>query len=117
MPTEEEEEEDNVSPQEYVALSNFTGDGSDQVRETQTPRSLITTQFYGKVRGRGTISHCTVHVSQLSFSNGDRLLGHTKPSPQCWWAELHGVIGYVPASYLRQDVAEDEEDTSLEDPW
>lgn len=55
--------------------------------------------------------------SQLSFSNGDRLLVHTKPSPQWWWAELHGVIGYVPASHLRQDAAEDEEDTSEEDPW
>ena len=47
-----------------------------------------------------------------------------KPSSEWWWAELQGVKGYVPASYLRQDAAaeeeeeeEEEEDTSLEDPW
>lgn len=56
---------------------------------------------------------------QLSFSRGDRLLVHAKPSSEWWWAEQHGVIGYVPAVYLRQDAAEEEEeeDTSLEDPW
>ncbi|XP_044074087.1 protein arginine N-methyltransferase 2 isoform X1 [Siniperca chuatsi] len=78
----ENEEEDDSSPEEYVALSNFTGGGSDQ----------------------------------LTFSSGDRLLVHAKPSSEWWWAELHGVTGYAPADYLRQDAAE-EEDTSLEDPW
>ncbi|KAM8749409.1 protein arginine N-methyltransferase 2 [Acanthopagrus schlegelii] len=82
MQAEKEEDEDDTSPEEYVAVSNFTGSGSDQ----------------------------------LSFSSGDALLVHAKPSPEWWWAELQGVIGYVPAGYLRQDAAE-EEDTSLEDPW
>ncbi|KAL7384756.1 hypothetical protein ABVT39_008062 [Epinephelus coioides] len=54
---------------------------------------------------------------QLSFSRGDRLRVHAKPSSEWWWAELRGVIGYVPASYLRQEEEEEEEDTSLEDPW
>ncbi|XP_034741447.1 protein arginine N-methyltransferase 2 [Etheostoma cragini] len=59
---------------------------------------------------------------QLCFSSGDRLLVHAKPSSEWWWAELDGVRGYVPASYLRQDAAaaaEEEEDnhTSLEDQW
>ncbi|XP_036965035.1 protein arginine N-methyltransferase 2 isoform X2 [Acanthopagrus latus] len=82
MQAEKEEDEDDTFPEEYVAVSNFTGSGSDQ----------------------------------LSFSSGDALLVHAKPSPEWWWAELQGVIGYVPAGYLRQDAAE-EEDTSLEDPW
>lgn len=44
---------------------------------------------------------------------------HAKPSPEWWWAELQGVIGYVPAKYLLQDAdgREEEEDVSLEDPW
>ncbi|XP_070832541.1 protein arginine N-methyltransferase 2 [Chaetodon trifascialis] len=82
----EKEAEDDASPEEYVALSNFTGSGSDQ----------------------------------LSFSRGDRLLVHAKPSSEWWWAELREVIGYVPADYLRERAAEEEEeeeDTSLEDPW
>lgn len=33
MQTEKEEEEDGLSPEEYVALSDFTGSGSDQVRD------------------------------------------------------------------------------------
>lgn len=78
----EREDEDDASVEEYVALSSFTGSGSDQ----------------------------------LSFSRGDRLRVHAKPSSEWWWAELRGVIGYVPASYLRQE-EEEEEDTSLEDPW
>lgn len=78
----EKEDEDDASPEELVALSDFTGSGSEQ----------------------------------LSFSAGDRLLVHAKPSAEWWWAELEGVIGYVPASYLSQDAAE-EEDISLEDPW
>ncbi|XP_076603603.1 protein arginine N-methyltransferase 2 isoform X1 [Chaetodon auriga] len=81
----EKEAEDDASPEEYVALSNFTGSGSDQ----------------------------------LSFSSGDRLLVHAKPSSEWWWAELREVIGYVPAGYLRERAAEEEEeeDASLEDPW
>ncbi|XP_067371655.1 protein arginine N-methyltransferase 2 [Channa argus] len=56
---------------------------------------------------------------QLSFSSGDKLLVHAKPTSEWWWAELQGVVGYVPASYLRPDgvVEEEEEDTSLQDPW
>lgn len=55
---------------------------------------------------------------QLSFSSGDRLLVHTKPSSDWWWAELHEVIGYVPACYLRKKgTEEEEEDTCPEDPW
>lgn len=88
MQTEKEDEDDvDVSCEEYVARSDFTGSGTDQ----------------------------------LSFSKGDRLLVHAKPSPEWWWAELQGVIGYVPTSYLRQDAAggeeEEEEEVSLEDPW
>ncbi|XP_028289580.1 protein arginine N-methyltransferase 2 [Parambassis ranga] len=80
----EKEDEDGVSCEEYVALTDFTGGGPDQ----------------------------------LSFSPGDRLLVHAKPSSEWWWAELRGLMGYVPASYLRQDAAEaEDEDTSLEDPW
>ncbi|XP_051260137.1 protein arginine N-methyltransferase 2 [Dicentrarchus labrax] len=80
----EEEEEDDGSPEEYVARSGFTGSGSDQI----------------------------------SFSSGDRLLVHAKPSSQWWWAELRGVIGYVPAGYLRKDAAEgEEEEEEEEDPW
>ncbi|XP_041857872.1 protein arginine N-methyltransferase 2 [Melanotaenia boesemani] len=78
----EKEDEDDTSPEEYVALSDFTGSGSEQ----------------------------------LSFSTGDKLLVHAKSSAEWWWAELEGVIGYVPASYLCKDAAE-EEDISLEDPW
>ncbi|XP_018527453.1 protein arginine N-methyltransferase 2 isoform X2 [Lates calcarifer] len=78
----EKEDEDDASPQECVAMSDFTGSGSDQ----------------------------------LSFSCGDKLLVHIKSSSDWWWAELRGVRGYVPASYLRPGDAE-EEDTSLEDPW
>ncbi|KAM3861939.1 protein arginine N-methyltransferase 2 [Diretmus argenteus] len=52
---------------------------------------------------------------QLSFSSGDRLLVHARPSSDWWWAELRGACGYVPASYLRDGTGE--EDASLEDPW
>ncbi|XP_063355598.1 protein arginine N-methyltransferase 2 [Pelmatolapia mariae] len=80
----EKEDEDDASCEEYVARSDFTGSGTDQ----------------------------------LNFSRGDRLLVHAKPSSEWWWAELQGVIGYVPASYLSQDAAgEEEEDPSIEDPW
>ncbi|XP_068559165.1 protein arginine N-methyltransferase 2 [Cebidichthys violaceus] len=77
----EKDKEDDISVEEYVAQSNFTGSGSDQ----------------------------------LSFNTGDRLLVHAKPSSEWWWAELRGVIGYVPASYLHQDAEEEEEEE--EDPW
>lgn len=60
-------------------------------------------------------------ISQLSFSRGDKLLVHSQPSSDWWWAELQGVTGYVPASYLHPDGAEEEEeeedDSSLQDPW
>ncbi|XP_054888240.1 protein arginine N-methyltransferase 2 [Poeciliopsis prolifica] len=54
---------------------------------------------------------------QLSFITGEKLLVHNKSSADWWWAELQGVIGYVPASYLRLDGAEEGDDASLEDPW
>lgn len=54
---------------------------------------------------------------QLSFSSGDALLVHAKPSSEWWWAELRGVIGYVPASYLCQSGDAEEDDISMEDPW
>ncbi|XP_022597099.1 protein arginine N-methyltransferase 2 [Seriola dumerili] len=91
----EKEDEDDASPEECFARSDFTGGGSDQ----------------------------------LSFSSGDKLLVHAKPSSDWWWAELRGVRGYVPASYLRtgaageeeqeeeEEVEVDDDDTSLEDPW
>ncbi|KAM4731166.1 protein arginine N-methyltransferase 2 isoform 3-T3 [Anableps anableps] len=83
MQAEREEEEEDASPEEYVALCDFTASGSEQ----------------------------------LSFITGDKLLVHNKSSADWWWAELEGVIGYVPASYLRPDAAEEGEDASLEDPW
>uniref|UniRef100_A0A3Q3W0F2 Protein arginine N-methyltransferase 2 n=1 Tax=Mola mola TaxID=94237 RepID=A0A3Q3W0F2_MOLML len=55
------------------------------------------------------------YVPQLSFSSGDMLLVHAKPTSEWWWAELHGVIGYVPASVIRQEP--DEEEEPVEDPW
>uniref|UniRef100_A0A7N8X5B9 Protein arginine N-methyltransferase 2 n=1 Tax=Mastacembelus armatus TaxID=205130 RepID=A0A7N8X5B9_9TELE len=79
----EKEDEDDAAPEEYVALCDFTGSGSDQ----------------------------------LSFSRADKVLVHAKPSSEWWWAELQAVRGYVPASYLHQGGAEEEEDTSLDDPW
>ncbi|XP_075896513.1 protein arginine N-methyltransferase 2 isoform X2 [Nelusetta ayraudi] len=56
---------------------------------------------------------------ELSISSGDKLLVHAKPSPDWWWAELSGVIGYVPANHLRQDAAQESEGDSSteEDPW
>uniref|UniRef100_H2U880 Protein arginine N-methyltransferase 2 n=1 Tax=Takifugu rubripes TaxID=31033 RepID=H2U880_TAKRU len=54
---------------------------------------------------------------QLSFSSGDALLVHAKPSSVWWWAELRGVTGYVPASYLCQSGDAEEDDISTEDPW
>lgn len=37
MQAEKEEDEDDTSPEEYVAVSNFTGSGSDQVRDPHRP--------------------------------------------------------------------------------
>lgn len=55
---------------------------------------------------------------QLSFTAGDRLLVFDKSSADWWWAELQGVTGYAPASYLRAGTADEEEDAaSMEDPW
>ncbi|XP_077436438.1 protein arginine N-methyltransferase 2 isoform X2 [Vanacampus margaritifer] len=51
---------------------------------------------------------------ELSINKGDRLLIHAKITPEWWWAELRGVFGYVPASYLHQGATEEEED---EDAW
>ncbi|XP_017279287.1 protein arginine N-methyltransferase 2 isoform X2 [Kryptolebias marmoratus] len=78
----DKEDDDDASPEEFVALCDFSGSG----------------------------------LEQLSFSSGDKLLVLSKPSADWWWAELRGVKGYVPASYLRQDSAEGE-DNSSEDPW
>lgn len=41
---------------------------------------------------------------------------HAKPSSDWWWAELSGVIGYIPASHVCPGGAT-EEDTSMPDPW
>lgn len=110
MQTEKEDEDDGACDGEYVALSDFTGSGSDQVRDTdQINGNRITNE-----RGSALIMSL---FPQLSFNAGDKLLVRTKPSPEWWWAELQGVTGYVPASYLRLEAAEEEEDTSLDDPW
>ncbi|KAF6714545.1 Protein arginine N-methyltransferase 2 [Oryzias melastigma] len=78
------EKEEDASPEECVALCDFTGSGSEQ----------------------------------LSFTAGDRLLVFDKSSADWWWAELQGVTGYAPASYLRAGTADEEEDAaSMEDPW
>ncbi|XP_028291076.1 protein arginine N-methyltransferase 2 isoform X2 [Gouania willdenowi] len=53
---------------------------------------------------------------QLRFLCGDRLLVHAKLSAEWWWAELRGVRGYVPASYLREGEAPEAEEEP-EDPW
>ena len=43
---------------------------------------------------------------------------YARPSADWWWAELRGVRGYAPASYLRrEEEEEEEEDVSVEDPW
>lgn len=60
---------------------------------------------------------CVLCVPQLSFTSGDALLVHAKPSSEWWWAELRGVKGYVPCSYLSQSGDAEEEDDSTEDPW
>lgn len=95
------EEEDNVSPQEYVALSNFTGDGSDQVREkhrrTIAPfspkssgdhlslyRSCLAAQF--QQRGQTARAHQafpTVVVGRAAW--GHRLCPCQLPTPGCCW--------------------------------
>lgn len=107
MQTDKEEDED-ASPEEYVAHSDFSGSGSDQVRDPHRHEAS---------QSRGIINTNRVDfISQLSFTSGDKLLVHTKPSSDWWWAELQGVTGYVPASYLHPDGAE-EEDSSLQDPW
>lgn len=41
MQTEKEDDED-ASPEEYVALSNFTGSGNDQVRDPHRRRDRVT---------------------------------------------------------------------------
>lgn len=88
--------------------------------EVAATRLEIRTDF--RHRSVGVLLGLTVSpfASQLSFSSGDKLLVHTKPSSDWWWAELQGVTGYAPASYLHPDGAEEEEeeeDTSLQDPW
>ncbi|XP_061548761.1 protein arginine N-methyltransferase 2 isoform X2 [Phycodurus eques] len=52
---------------------------------------------------------------ELSISKGERLMVHAKISPEWWWAELRGVFGYVPASYLYQGANEDEEEDAWQD--
>uniref|UniRef100_A0A6Q2YZU4 SH3 domain-containing protein n=1 Tax=Esox lucius TaxID=8010 RepID=A0A6Q2YZU4_ESOLU len=49
----------------------------------------------------------------LSFRAGERLVVLTKTSSDWWWAELRGVCGYVPSSYLQPSDPGKEE----EDPW
>ncbi|KAJ0070710.1 hypothetical protein NL108_017910 [Boleophthalmus pectinirostris] len=99
--------EEGACAEEFVALSDFTASGSDQ----------------------------------LSFSCGDRLLVHSRPCEDWWWAELRGdQVGYVPASHLlerrvstrpanpstgppshsrpgHEDEEEEEDAEEEEDPW
>lgn len=61
---------------------------------------------------------CVSCVQHLSISKGDQLMVHAKITPEWWWAELRGVFGYVPASYLRQGASEEEEEKEKEeDAW
>lgn len=102
----ENEEEDAVSVEEYVARSSFTRNDNDQVRYR-----------HGRLednRSRFALTAFNLFAPQLSFSSGDVLLVHAKTSSEWWWAELSGVKGYVPASYLLQGAEEEEEE---EDPW
>lgn len=106
-----EREGEDAAPQPYVASYNFNASGGDQVRETHADATETTTCARDS---KSSLSLCL----QLSFSSGDALLVHAKPSSEWWWAELRGVIGYVPASYLCPGGdAEEEDDTSTEDPW
>ncbi|XP_061648789.1 protein arginine N-methyltransferase 2 isoform X4 [Phyllopteryx taeniolatus] len=59
--------------------------------------------------------HGRCSEEQLSISKGERLMVHAKISPEWWWAELRGVFGYVPASYLYQGANEDEEEDAWQD--
>nr|XP_061799475.1 protein arginine N-methyltransferase 2-like [Nerophis lumbriciformis] len=52
---------------------------------------------------------------ELSIRRGDQVNVHAKISPEWWWAELRGVFGYVPASYLHKGSTEDGEEE--EDMW
>ncbi|XP_077392911.1 protein arginine N-methyltransferase 2 [Festucalex cinctus] len=55
---------------------------------------------------------------ELSINKGDQLMVHAKITPEWWWAELRGVFGYVPASYLHHGVIEEEdEEDEEEDAW
>lgn len=90
---ESENAESDSSTEEFIALSDFTAFGTDQ----------------------------------LTFGRGDRLLVHSKPCEDWWWAELRGDTGYVPASHLLQcrlsSTTRDafgpgeQEEEALEDPW
>ncbi|XP_067299706.1 protein arginine N-methyltransferase 2 isoform X3 [Pseudorasbora parva] len=53
---------------------------------------------------------------QLSFSVGDKLLVHERISDVWWWAELQGLFGYVPSSYLHKSI-EDVEDVWQDDEY
>lgn len=114
--TEKAEEED-AAPQQYVASYNYIASGSDQVRLTNTDDRNHKQWKNCTITGSFPFSLRFV-VNQLSFTSGDALLVHAKPSSEWWWAELRGVKGYVPASYLCQSSdAEEEDDASTEDPW
>lgn len=113
MESEKAEEED-AAPQHYVASYNFIASGSDQVRDKHRNRKKMK-DLQDHRKFSLLSAFC---VKQLSFTSGDALLVHAKPSPEWWWAELRGVIGYVPATYLRQSGdGEEEDDPSAEDPW
>nr|XP_006636847.2 PREDICTED: protein arginine N-methyltransferase 2 isoform X1 [Lepisosteus oculatus] len=61
----------------------------------------------------GVADFCATEDNQLSFTTGDRLRVHDRTSPEWWWAELYGLFGYVPSSYVRPCI--DEED--VDDAW
>ncbi|KAK7905079.1 hypothetical protein WMY93_017686 [Mugilogobius chulae] len=65
---ESENAEKDVCADEFVALSDFTADGTNQ----------------------------------LSLRRGDRLVVLSRQCEDWWWAELRGVVGYVPAGHLLQ---------------
>ncbi|KAF3843031.1 hypothetical protein F7725_001880 [Dissostichus mawsoni] len=94
----EKEDDDDASVEEYVALSNFTGGGSNQV-ETDTDAWSNNCTSVPLVSAAGTRCSCTPRLLQ---SGGGRAAGGRRVCPRL-----------LPAPAAE----EDEEDTSLEDPW
>ncbi|KAG8559303.1 hypothetical protein GDO81_017304 [Engystomops pustulosus] len=53
--------------------------------------------------------------TQLSLSQGDKVLLLNAVTGEWWWVEHNGHCGYVPANYLHG--ACEEEDSDVDDPW